>query len=264
MKTVYEASSAVEAHMLQDLLRQEDIPAHIQGEFLTGAAGELPAAGLVRLAVEDDHYLRARAAIDRWEAATVGHAPPPPKKPSSRFAPALLGLVAGIAATYAFMRAPATTDGIDFNGDGVVDERWTLSPSGAMLETRVDRNLDGKVDYVIHLDQRGAIESAEADDDFDGRFETHHYYNLGNVERSEVDTDGDTLPNLRSHFKSGVLDSTEYLNPNTGFPLRVEHYSIRGLASAEIDKNNDGKLDQRLIYSTTLEIIRTEPIDLPR
>ena len=87
---------------------------------------------------------------------------------------------------------------------------------------------------------------------------------LGNVERSEVDTDGDTLPNLRPRFRSGILDSTEYINPNTGFPFRVEHYSIRGLASAEIDTNNDGKLDQRLIYSPTLEIVRTEPIGLPR
>lgn len=264
MKTVYEASSAVEAHMLQDLLRQEDIPSHIHGEFLTGAAGELPAGGLVRLAVEDEHYAPARAAIDRWEAATVDRTPPPPKKPSGKLAPALLGLVAGIVATYAFMRAPAATDGIDFNGDGVLDERWTLSPGGALLETRVDRNLDGKIDYVMHPDRRGAIESAEADDDFDGRFETHHYYKLGNVERSEVDTDGDTLPNLKSHFRSGVLDSTEYINPTIGFPFRVEHFSIRGLASAEVDSNNDGKLDQRILYSPTQEIVRTEPISLPQ
>lgn len=264
MKTVYEASSAVEAHMLQDLLRQEDISSHIHGEFLTGAAGELPAAGLVRLVVEDDHYPRARAAIAQWEAATVERIPPPPKRSSSRVTPALLGLVAGIAATYAFMRVPATTDGIDFNGDGVLDERWTFSASGFQLESKVDRNLDGKVDYVVHFNQRGHMESVESDDDFNGTFETRSHYKLGNVEWCEVDTDGDTLPNLRSHFTSGVLESTEYINPNTGHPFRIEHFSIKGLSSAEVDTNGDGKLDKRLIFSATQELAGSEPIEPPK
>ncbi len=264
MKTVYEASSAVEAHMLQDLLQQQDIPSHIHGEFLTGAVGELPAAGLVRLVVEDDHYSQARAAIAQWEAANADQTPPPPKRPSSRLAPALFGLVAGVAATYAFMRVPANTDGIDFNRDGVLDEHWTFSASGFQLGSKVDRNLDGKIDYIVHFNQRGHMESVEADEDFNGTFESRYHYKLGNAEWSEVDTDGDTLPNLRSRFRSGVLDSTEYINPNTGYPFRVEHYSIKGLASAEVDTNGDGKLDTRLIFSATQELARSEPIEPPK
>lgn len=264
MKTVYEASSAVEAHMLQDLLRQEDIPSHVHGEFLTGAAGELPAAGLVRLVVDEEHYTPARAAIAKWEAASVDRIPPPPKRPSSKLTPALLGLVAGIAATYAFMRTPAITEGIDYNGDGVLDERWTYSASGFQLESKVDRNLDGKIDYVLHFDRRGHMESADTDDDFNGTFESRYHYKIGNVEWSEVDTDGDTLPNLRSHFKSGVLESTEYINPNTGRPFRIEHFSIKGLTSADVDTNGDGKLDTRRIFSATQELARSEPIEPPK
>jgi hypothetical protein len=74
MRTLYEASSAVEAHLLKDLLAQEGVPASIHGEFLQGAMGELPAAGLVRLMVADEHYAAGRAVIERWEAAApVGH-----------------------------------------------------------------------------------------------------------------------------------------------------------------------------------------------
>jgi hypothetical protein len=69
MRTLYEASSAVEAHLLKDLLAQEGVPASIHGEFLQGAMGELPAAGLVRLMVADEHYAAGRALIERWEAA---------------------------------------------------------------------------------------------------------------------------------------------------------------------------------------------------
>ncbi|MBP6096852.1 MAG: DUF2007 domain-containing protein [Methyloversatilis sp.] len=74
MRILYEASSAVEAHLLKDLLAQEGVPASIHGEFLQGAMGELPAAGLVRLMVADEHYAAGRALIARWEAAaTSGH-----------------------------------------------------------------------------------------------------------------------------------------------------------------------------------------------
>lgn len=75
MKTLYEAASLVEAHLLKDLLAQEGVPAVIHGEFLQGGMGELPAAGLVRLVVDDHHYGAGRAVIERWEASTISDAP---------------------------------------------------------------------------------------------------------------------------------------------------------------------------------------------
>ncbi|MFN0315349.1 MAG: DUF2007 domain-containing protein, partial [Burkholderiales bacterium] len=66
MKTAYEAANAVEAHMIQDVLRREEVEAEIHGEFLPGAVGELPAAGLVRVVVADEDYARAREVIGRW------------------------------------------------------------------------------------------------------------------------------------------------------------------------------------------------------
>lgn len=70
MRTAYEASNAIEAHILQGYLEQEGITVQVVGAYLQGAIGELPAHGLVRLLVDDNDYDRARAAILRWEAAS--------------------------------------------------------------------------------------------------------------------------------------------------------------------------------------------------
>lgn len=262
MKTVYQAANALEAHMLQEVLRQQEIPSELQGEHLPGAIGELPAAGLVRLVVEDQEYARAKAAVEHWEATEVVATPEAEQPPATgKLAAAILGMLVGIAATYAFVRVPATQGGYDFNGDGILDERWKFSAGGAWLGTQVDRNFDGKVDYVLHADERGHSKSAEADNDFDTRFETREFYNLGQIERSEVDTDKDTVKDLKLFYKHGVLEKAEYINPYTALPARVEHFALRGVVAAEIDSNNDGKLDKRLIYSPLLEVIRSEQIE---
>jgi len=264
VKTVYEAASAVEAHMLQDLLRQEGLAARLDGEFLQGAIGELPAAGLVRLVVDEADYAAARAVVERWDAAQPQDATPRPPQRSSRgvlgFA---LGLVLGVAGAYGFFRSPVTVDGIDHNRDGVLDEKWTYSPSGTLVRSESDRNLDGKVDYIAHFDARGQIESAEADDDFNGTFETKLHFRWGNVEVSEVDTEGDQLADLITRYTDGVASSSEYINPSTGLPVRVEFYRLGKLQKAEIDTDGDGRLDKRMLYNGLGEITATEPIATP-
>lgn len=268
-RTVYEAANAVEAQMLQDLLKQDGIATRIDGAFLQGAVGELQAGGLVRLVVEDDDdHARARAVIEQWERAE----PDAPSASSTPSAPrrggralwALLGAAVGIAGTAALMRAPVSVDGIDYNGDGVLDEQWSYSKTGTVVEARLDRNLDGKVDLVQHSDWRGRIETTESDDDFDGRFETLTRFRLGNAESSEIDTDGDGIPDLRSWFKHGVLETNEYLDPVSGKPRRVERLKLGRVVATEIDTDRDGRLDTRL--DTRLEhavdgsVAKTAPI----
>jgi len=83
MKTLYEAANAIEAHMLVDLLKQEGLHAHIHGEHLQGAMGELPAAGLVRLVIDEADHARARTLIERWES--LQPAEPSEARPRPRF-----------------------------------------------------------------------------------------------------------------------------------------------------------------------------------
>jgi hypothetical protein len=118
----------------------------------------------------------------------------------------------------------------------------------------MDRNFDRKVDYQSHTSQKGEVVSAESDDDFDSVFETKIQIKGGNFEYIEVDTDGDTLPNLKSYYKHGIAISIEYINPLSGLPARVEHYCLGELTTAEVDTDNDGKLDKRYTYSNTAQV----------
>lgn len=261
MRTLYQAASAIEAHMLVDLLKQQGLSAEIHGEHLQGAIGELPAAGLVRLVVDDPDYAAARAVIDHWESAqpadTMHPAPSGSSKGWGRFA---AGLAIGVGAMWAVYRVPATTDGIDHHHDGRIDEKRTYSTSGTLLSTEIDRDLDGKIDYVTQHDRHGAIETASADDDFDGVFETRMRFRDGSLAVYEVDTDRDGIVDHRSHYTDGVLTTTDIVDPASGLPLRVEHYRLGVVTRAEVDTDHDGALDTRLDYTPQGEIRSREQI----
>lgn len=258
MRTLYEAANAVEAHMLADLLRQHGLEAHIQGEHLQGAIGELPAAGLVRLAIDDEHYAAARAVIDEWEALQPASAAASPPR-TSRFKWLALGVLLGAGSLYAVVRTPVGSDGVDYNRDGHLDETWTYAPRGTLLKLEADRNRDGKVDHVVHYDERGLAASAESDDDFDGRFETRTRFFEGNVEFEQIDTDGDGYFDLHAYFRHGVLERSEHRDPVTGHLLRVEHFRLGKITRAELDADRDGELDTQLEYNGLAEVSSRRP-----
>jgi hypothetical protein len=62
MRIVYHAENLVDAHLVKGALEAAGIPAHVAGEYLTGAMGELPALGLVAVMVPE-HLLPAAAAV---------------------------------------------------------------------------------------------------------------------------------------------------------------------------------------------------------
>lgn len=262
MKTLYEASNAAEAHMLVDLLKQEGIAADIWGEHLQGAAGELPAMGLVRLAVDEADFKAARSVIEKWEAVEAESAPLQRAEPSKYrgLKGFLLGLVVGVGGLYGVYRTPASANGTDFNGDGVLDESWTYALNGRPLKMEADRNLDGKLDYVASYDMRGLIESAASDDDFNGTFETKTFFLAGNARSAQSDADGDGYPEQRTYFKDGIPESVEYIKASTGRPYKVEHYKLGKLQSLDIDTGDDGKLDTRLTYTPLGEVASRQPL----
>jgi len=69
MKSVFDASSNIEAHLVMHQLQQAGIEATIQGEYLQGGIGELPAAGNIRVMVGEDDVDEARQVIADWDAA---------------------------------------------------------------------------------------------------------------------------------------------------------------------------------------------------
>jgi Putative prokaryotic signal transducing protein len=94
MTCVFEARSAVEAHMIVHLLERCGIAARIEGEMLAGGMGELPVFGLIRVVVDESDVAMARQTVRDWEAGKFSIAeadgeepaepPPPGWKPAAR------------------------------------------------------------------------------------------------------------------------------------------------------------------------------------
>ncbi len=266
MKTLYEAASGLEAHMLADVLKQEGIAAQVMGGFLPGALGELPAAGLVRLVVEEEDFDRARAVIDRWESTQVNEPTQNAAIPARRSSPwlwALGGLVVGAGLCFAWLRVPVHQAELDHNRDGLIDERWEYSLAGAAVSAEVDRNFDRKFDLRFQYDEHGDLSHSEGDDDFDGIFESRTTYLMNQPQQSEADSDGDRLVDLTSTFAHGVLKSVQYLEPRSGRATRVEMYKLGRLDTVERDTDLDGVLDIREHYSALGQVTRTERLPRP-
>jgi len=91
--------------MILHLLQQSGIRGHVEGEYLQGGIGELPAAGLVNVVVEDDEQAeRARAVIREWESTAPQPSPAAPagRAPLAYFA---AGALLGAAAVWMVCRA---------------------------------------------------------------------------------------------------------------------------------------------------------------
>lgn len=67
MKVVYHAASVIDAQLVVDLLAAAGVPAHVQGSYLSGAIGELPAGEMVRVWVASGQWTEAKAILDeQW------------------------------------------------------------------------------------------------------------------------------------------------------------------------------------------------------
>ncbi len=245
--------------MVLHLLQQQGLQGRVDGEYLQGGVGELPAAGLVRVVVDEADYDAARAVVTAFEAAQPATTTPPPTRGPSRVAWAGVGIVLGALLSWAALRVPATQDGLDHDHDGVLDERWFYSLSGQPLRVETDRNFDHQTDHIAHY-ERGVPASAESDDDFDGRFETRLFMRAGIVERSETDADGDGFNERTSSYRHGVIERSTTWAPSTGLALRVEHFKLGQLTEAEQDTDLDGRLDTRLRYGPLGELLAREPL----
>jgi len=72
MHCIYQADTALDAYMIRNLLEQQGIEVRLDGEYLPGAGGELPAGGLVRVMVSAADSEQARRIIDEWETQPSG------------------------------------------------------------------------------------------------------------------------------------------------------------------------------------------------
>jgi uncharacterized protein YdbL (DUF1318 family) len=69
MQRIYEPQDLMEGELLLGMLASEGIDAYLTGQHLAGAVGELPAAGLLGVMVEDAQAHSARQLIAAYNAA---------------------------------------------------------------------------------------------------------------------------------------------------------------------------------------------------
>ncbi|MES2015926.1 MAG: DUF2007 domain-containing protein [Pseudomonadota bacterium] len=253
MKLLYQAAHSVEAHMIVNLLEQQGVAARIDGEYLQGGIGDLPAFGLVRVMVAEDDFAQAQAIVTQWDAqqpaSMEAPAPLAPTTARARAGVFAAGLVIGLLCAVAWYRAPLHQQGIDRDHNGVFESKAMFAAEGAPLRTELDRNRDGKIDLIVRYDAMGGIDSNEADDDFDGVFESVTSYRQGNPYLGEADTDGDGLVDLKTHYENGVVVSVEHVNPATGQVQKVDFYTLGKITHSLVDSNQDGTMDRRIGYT---------------
>lgn len=269
MRQVYSPANAPEAHMLLHLLEQAGIGAHLHGEALQGAAGDLPVSDVLRILVADEDYDRARSLLLDWEKveapATLDN-PPKHRFPTNI---ALIFLVLGLVGGWTLAGVVAQshvsigdhTREEDRNGDGRVDSTWYYRV-GALhsYKGEFDHNHDGRIDVRTFYDETGTPTEQDEDEDFNGTFETKEFLVSGVLRRIEIDTDGNGLADVIQNYVHGVLVNEEITDERLGTVVRVNNYLHHRLASADIDLDRDGFRETRRTFDNFGEIIRTETL----
>ncbi|WP_075187795.1 DUF2007 domain-containing protein [Teredinibacter haidensis] len=257
MKLVYEASNSIEAHMILNLLEQAGLSGRIDGELLQGGVGELQAIGLVRVMIVDEDYTAACTIIENWDNTQVmGDEESPPTKKSYSFFTWLIGFILGLATFSIYNNSSVRTNGIDYDGDGSIDEKWTYV-NDVISKVELDRNLDGKVDGIVKYNKAGIIDRSIFDHNFDGYFESEERFKYGNVSQANADSTGDGFKDHQMKFKSGVLTKIEFLSPVTKRVVKAQHFDHIKMTRSEIDNNGDGVLETIHLYDEREEIKET-------
>lgn len=251
METVFEASTGVEAHMILHLLEQGGIEGRVDGEYLQGGVGELPAAGNIRVVVESQHATTARRIIAEWESNQPTELPVEgPKQPKPSYA-GTIGFLIGASLSSAVLlwayNVPFTDEGVDYDGDGLLDETYQWR-GDFISQIDGDRNGDGEIDVRYLYSHRLGIDGAESDDDFDGVFEHFTRYKAAKAVSDEIDSNGDGLVDYRSRFRHGVIIGRDLIDPVDRIIRKRERYEDGRLVEADWDSDGDGKFDSLIKY----------------
>lgn len=277
MQTVYNAQNDIDAQLVVDRLAAESIQAHVVGRFLSSASGELPAQSMVRVQVDDDDAERALQIVAEWQRAmdvveddqpdsadelhADGQRHERAASASARsggFGMLLAGMLIGAIGTWAVLRLPPIEDEIDYDKDGVVDERF-LYRGELLTSIEYDRNGDGDVDFRFLPSHKNEGDATQlADDDFDGRFENRDDVRLGWTAITEYDADGDGFYERKDVYRLGVIEETIHLVPPSGDVVKREYFEHGTRVRSEADLNHDGAFETRWTFDEIGEPTKIE------
>ncbi len=263
MKKIYEAGNGVEAHMVLHMLEQQGIQGRIDGEYLAGGVGDLPAMGMVRVMVEESDAGRAREIIRDWERqqpAAVDREMPVVRSRFHTVLAVLVGALIGGSVVWVTLRAPGARDTVDYDDDGLPDEYLFYARNGVLERIEWDRNRDGRTDAIATYDFKGAPKAGRQDDNFDGHFEAIYEAERAWIASTSITQTGNDHPEYRELFTHGVLASAEYLDPATGAVRKKVAFRHGWPVSAQLDTDGDGSLETEHVYDRIGEITTTRTL----
>jgi len=249
MIVIYEAANGVEAHMILHLLQQSEIKGQIDGEYLQGAMGGLPATGNIRVSVMPQDADEASKIIAEWESIQSADVPKKRSETTSQKASYFVaGAVIATATMFLLFRFPGTSEGIDYNGDGKLEETYYWQ-GDFISKIESDRNRDGNIDLRSLYGLDGTIEKVEADNDFNGTFEQSTSYIEGNPVVGRIDSSGDGTRDIHNNYQNGVLIEIELFDPFTNRRIKKSRYDAFGkLVESEFDSDGNGSFDLKITY----------------
>ena len=278
MITIYNAANSIDARLIYDLLEQSGIESRVDGEFLQGGMGEVPAGGLVKVVINDHDYEKAKKIIEAWESNEplevgelegMSYTAPENIQPQTSLTQSqsinkhillpimflLIGVLIGAGYAAYYYNTPVTYSGTDYNGDGKDDEVWKYK-NDRISESKVDRNFDGNYDVANEFDRHGLIKNTKIDNDFDNRFETIITYKQVNYDTLKSDFDNDGFFEYKEYFKYGVSQSSSFFDVKTEKLVKTQKYQSSKLISAKVDTTGDGQLDKLIEYDKYENIIK--------
>ncbi|MCD4717575.1 MAG: hypothetical protein K8R45_12660 [Desulfobacterales bacterium] len=161
-------------------------------------------------------------------------------EPPSKLRYLVIGLAIGVVLTGAVSWYYGVNqnryDGLykrDLNGDGKIDE-WQTYSKGSLMTAESDHNFDGRADVWWRY-ENGTIISMKMDTDFNGIFDVSYF------------------------FVDNVAYSAEF-RPNGAKTVAKKEIFEHGVLKEQwVDKNMDGKFDQKIIFDHLENPIRTIP-----
>ena len=104
------------------------------------------------------------------------------------------------------------------------------------------------------------LDTTKTGTDFDSFFDTEYKCHNERFSLQKTDTNRDGEIDYIVEFgKNGLYFNTTIFNPKTNLIKKLQNYKMSKLVSAELDTNDDGKLDVHVIYDFADEEISRKP-----
>ena len=128
------------------------------------------------------------------------------------------------------------------------------------ITERIDRNRDLKTDEWLYY-ENGKLKRAEADENFDGKSDFYWTYSNRMVIHSSRDLDFNGIIDERCFHRYGVQERCEYCPNGSKVMVRKQIFKHGVLQEEFVDKDKDGKFDERIVYDFIGNTVKT--IKLP-